>query len=146
MDLLHTHTQCCFWSRPLHWCATLWPSNGRVCIVLGNIHFFLFCSLWSKMMMLLHTYLVHCLRKTQFSPQNQRQQFADSLTSLINSMEILTSHICVFLLVWNKSQVCWSFLCLFLCLYFRFCLSEVRKLAYILTSSQRINISSVPVH
>ena len=29
MDLLHTHTQCCLGQIPLHWFATLWPSNGR---------------------------------------------------------------------------------------------------------------------
>ena len=26
------------WSRPLHWYATLWPSNRRIFIVLRNIH------------------------------------------------------------------------------------------------------------
>ena len=34
---LYSHTML-LWSRPLHWYATLWPSNGRVCIVLKNIH------------------------------------------------------------------------------------------------------------
>ena len=33
----YSHTML-LWSRPLHWYATLWPSNGRVCIVLRNIH------------------------------------------------------------------------------------------------------------
>ena len=38
-DLLHTHTQCCLkFVETFHWYATLWPSNGRVCIVLRKIH------------------------------------------------------------------------------------------------------------
>ena len=32
----YSHTML-LWTRPSHWYATLWPSNGRVCIVLGNI-------------------------------------------------------------------------------------------------------------
>ena len=33
----YSHTML-LWLRPLHWYATLWPSNGRVFIVLRNIH------------------------------------------------------------------------------------------------------------
>ena len=33
----YSHTML-LWSRPLHWYATVWPSNYRACILLRNIH------------------------------------------------------------------------------------------------------------